>query len=64
MTVKTTIKFSSDVGGALDASIEAVQIAAMRLHREATLQERLEKVIDDLRAVKRDVPGPRINQKR
>ena len=54
MTVKTTIKFLSDSGGAIDAGIEATQIAIMRARAEnrGSMEPLLDDALVKLRAAK------------
>ena len=64
MTVKTTIKFTADLGGAVDAGIEAIQTAVMRAHDRADVQERLERVLAELRAVRATFKGSTVKTHR
>lgn len=60
MTVKTTLKFTADLGGAVEAGIVALQTAAMcACNGHADERERLEKLLAELRAIERQVRGSR-----
>ena len=51
VTVKTTIKFTSDLHGSIQAAVEIVQTAIGRAHvTNPNEQERLERVLAELRA--------------
>lgn len=52
MTVKTTIKFTSDLAGAVDAGIEAVQVAFMRAAGKEEIQELLADALAKLKSVR------------
>ena len=55
MTIETTIKFTPDLNGALEAGIEAIQTAIMRAHDRSDVQQQLEPLLAKLRAVKADI---------
>ena len=65
MTVKTTIEFLADVGGAIDAGVEATQTALLRAHTDQ--REDVERLLGDalakLRAAK-ELVKPTIRQQR
>lgn len=52
MTIETTLKFSPDLKGSLEAAIEAIQTAIMRAPDGSEQHGRLQKVLAELRAIK------------
>ena len=62
MTVKTTIKFTADLGGALDATIEAARIAIMHASDIRTEQKRLEDALIEIKAVRQQLSKGKLSE--
>ena len=64
MTVKTTIKFTADLGGALDATIEAARIAIMHASEIRTEQKELEDALAKIKLIRQQLSTGKISVNR
>lgn len=62
MTVKTTIEFTTDLESSLDAAVEAVRLAAIRITGRTDLRNRLGKMIQELHEIKREAAQGSIHE--